>query len=114
MCAKLFGKTGPELLAIALFLFPGCAWVSHDEALDNQQIKNDQPVAEEVARTLATADFDCKEVTDQVLSRQDVEGAPLGPVWSVYRVSVQGCGKSSTYTITCKGVSRRPYCYKEN
>lgn len=112
MCVKLLGKTGLALLAMGILCLSGCSWVSHDEALDKRQIKNDQPAAEDVARSLARAELDCKQVTDQVLSRKDVEGAPLGPVWSVYQISAQGCGKSSTYTITCKGVLRKPYCYK--
>ena len=101
-----------SLLMFTAMLLNGCSAISHDAALDQRQISKDQPYAESVARALGSADLDCQNVSDKVLSRTDAEGAPMGPVWSDYTISVQGCGKSATYQISCKGLLSKPNCYK--
>jgi len=102
-------------LLLSALVISGCSAVSHDAALDNRQINKDQPVAEELARKLFSSELSCDKVTDKVLSRHNVEGAPMGPVWTNYSIAVSGCGKTSTYVISCKGVLSlsKPYCAKK-
>lgn len=104
--------TYASLLIFTAMAVNGCSAISHDSALDQRQMSKDQPYAESVARATGSADFGCQNVSDKVLSRTDAEGAPMGPVWSDYTISVQGCGKSATYRISCKGLLSKPNCYK--
>lgn len=101
-----------SLLIFTAMAVNGCSAISHDLALDQRQLGKDQPYAESVAKALGSADLACQKVSDHVLSRTDAEGAPMGPVWSDYTISVQGCGKSVTYQISCKGLLSQPNCYK--
>jgi hypothetical protein len=90
----------------------GCSMTDHDAKLDQKQTHKDKPLAESTAKQQAISDLACEQITTTILSRKNVEGAPLGPVWSNYTIATQGCGKSATYLITCKG-TYRPYCYEK-
>lgn len=89
--------------ACALTLSAGCALVANDAELDRETIRADQPLALRTARQQAATELGCQTIGTEILSRKDVEGAPLGPVWSNYLISATGCGKSATYLIECMG-----------
>ena len=106
-------KMSLNSLILAALVISGCSAVSHDASLDNRQITTNQPVAEELAKKLFSSELTCDKVTDEVISRKNIEGAPMGPVWNNFTIAVSGCGKTSTYTITCKGFISKPYCAKK-
>lgn len=100
------------LAACTLTLSAGCVLIANDAELDRESIRADQPLALRTARQQAVADLGCQTISTEILSRKDVEGAPLGPVWSNYLISTTGCGKSATYLIECMG-SREGDCYEK-
>ena len=88
---------------VAVAMLSGCALESHDAHLDAGAIARYRPAAERVTQKMASSDLACPEVETSVVSRKDVEGAPLGPVWSDFRIEARGCGKTAQYIVQCKG-----------
>ena len=101
-----------RLLQISLIGVPmilsGCAIMKHDQALDNKTLADDLAPAETLAHKQALADLNCANLKTDNLAAKNIEGAPLGPVWSNFEIQVSGCNKVKTYKIQCEN---GPICF---
>ena len=94
-----------SFLAIGLvlpILFAGCGAIKHDAALDRKTLADDLTPAETLAHQQGLKDLGCSNIKTDELAARNLEGAPLGPVWSNFEIQISGCGKVRTYKIQCE------------
>jgi len=71
-----------------------------------QLLDSMQPQAVEVAVKRGQFELACSQVTSDVLNRQLIEPAIMGPAAmgldrAEYTIGIAGCGKRSTYVVIC-------------
>jgi len=90
------------LLFCLPFLLSACAAVQHDASLDQRFLSRDLSAAESLAQKTGQKDLACANVKTEELAAKNAEGAPMGPVWTNYRIRISGCGKDKSYKIQCE------------